>query len=166
MITLFNIAIFSLLFAARGGGLPKWVYLVGSAVIIALAHQDLLIWAAYMWVVVVTGVFPTSCLLSTVNGQPPSRDDSWAFQWMQDAAKRINSYLPVSSSLREYWKRFGVIYGVVRNSAIIPVALVNPLTLLLLLQGLVYYVSARIFSSNPVRYGEYLTGAMIGACLG
>ncbi len=57
-----SVALFALLFAARGSGAPKWQYLLGSAFAVLIDHPGLE-WVAYFWVAIAMGCFATSKLL-------------------------------------------------------------------------------------------------------
>jgi len=180
---IFNILFFGFLSAVIGGlftktnpvtGKPenavsRWISLSLVFIVLALQSSSIPLLLAWGVVFYVVRLIPTNTMLSAVNGNPPAREDSWKWQWMQDLAYWIRWHSPLPPS--DYW--LGIYYGAIRASLAIPAILYigNPWLLLFLLQGAVYY-AAGVFQRRfyPMkdyapRIAEVISGALFGMFL-
>ena len=151
---------------------PRAVSLTACFVVLALQmYGEPVLLAAWGVVFYVVRLIPTNTMLSAVNGNPPAREDSWKWRWMQELAYETDHVL-VKCGINS-WYVFGIIYGIIRASLAIPAILIigNPWLLLFLLQGVLYY-AAGVFQRRfyPMkdyapRIAEVFSGAIFGILL-
>lgn len=108
-------------------------------------------------------LLPTSPLFSAIHGQAPTRSDG-RWQLLQDWTFRLWRTLPEKY---QSWRAWGCIYGAVRCSLLIPLAVVNLWLLIFLGLGGVYYASGAICrrfmpSVNPMMIAEVTVGCLFG----
>jgi len=111
-------------------------------------------------------MLPTQALFSAIHGQAPARGDG-RWQMLQDWTFKLWRTLPEKY---QSWRVWGIIYGAVRCSLLIPLAVVNPWLLIFLGLGFVYYaagwVSARFnLGDKAVMLAEVTIGALFGVIL-
>lgn len=151
MIIIFSIIISAILFRQRGSGMMKALWL-GIMVTWAYAAHGAEAAAAWAWLFVVMGCFPTQTLFTAIHGQPPARKDHWAFRGIQDAALRFKG------------KAAGVAYGCLRGLVASPafIALGEPAMVILLYHGAAYYLWGLYDRRTAVRNAEFAIGGIIG----
>lgn len=103
---------------------------------------------AFIWLLYFLGyaLFPWQAMFSALHGRGPGRQDPWYAQWMQ-----VLAFILSNKSFSEEpanWIRFGIVYGTIRASLMIPGILllayfytsyIPLIGLLGLGMGLVYY---------------------------
>ena len=130
---------------------------------------------ACCWLLFLLGyaLAPWQAMFCSITGQPPSRKDSWPWQWMQVVSGVGESLAAYGES---YWREFGVIYGSVRACLMLPGIFAlcwfyhsdYPLYGLTLLgMGLVYFCAGKVASHEDstniaVALAEFTIGWMIG----
>lgn len=164
----------------RGEGMvPRWVW-YGTMVLLAVvlsgqwsAWQLYLIWLLYFLGYAGLG---WQAMFSTITGTCPGRKDAWYYQWMQVLAYRIcglDPNVPCDTYTAAQWRKFGVVYGTIRATTMIPGILLLcvwahswvPLSGLLgLLMGVVYYESWRL--SEHFNCGTAMAVPLAEMCMG
>jgi hypothetical protein len=181
MIILINAIFFGLVSRILGGLLTKTNDLTGelenavprfvsiSAVIIVLGFnymmQPLMIIPMFLafWAI---RMLPTQALFSAIHGQAPARTDG-AWQFLQDWTFKLWRKLPENY---QNWYLWAIIYGAVRCSLLLPLAVVNPWLLVFLGLGLLYYFAGRVsdmlkLDDKGAAIAEVTIGAIFGAIL-
>lgn len=156
---LFNIIVCALLFRLRGGGVinqdiasggrevPRWVYVVGMAGVIAINTPF-----PAVWPVSVADAMPSALyfagwmLVSMVLGCMPTRPLLDLTQFGATVGQAIKA-------------------GFLRALPAVPAAIVNPWISLFLAHGLVYYLAGKQKKSPPVTIAEIILGGWIGGML-
>lgn len=150
-----NAIFFGFIFRVLGGAITKQSsatgemenavprYLSVGAVLIFLCFnymlQPLIILPMFTAFCIVR-ILPTQALLSAINGKAPFRSDSY-WQFLQDWTFDTWRNLPEQY---QTWKIWAIIYGAVRCSLLIPLAVVQPWLLAFLGLGLIYYAAGKI----------------------
>lgn len=160
------------------GNAPRWLWYTFMT-LAAGAVSYKVDWAGFIWLPFLLGyaMAPWQAMFSAITGGPPSRRDSLQWQWMQTLAYKLTTSERVKAgSSSEYWKLFGVVYGAIRGSLMLPgVAVLTyfyhspaPLLGILFLNlGVIYYIGGKmaehIQSPNaPVPISEFIVGYLLG----
>ncbi len=141
------------------GAVPRWVW-YGTMTIAAVAVSgQWTAWQLYViWLIYFLGyaLLGWQAMFSTITGTCPGRKDAWYYQWMQTLAYAIchmDPDVPCDTYSTQQWRIFGVVYGTIRATTMIPGILLLaqwahsyvPLAgFLSLLMGVVYYCGYRL----------------------
>lgn len=161
--------------------LSKGYWFLFMIPLILFASADPVVIIAWTMLLAIYAVPPTSSMLSCMMGRSQARMDSPHWQWMYRFTVIVRGFLPRTMTITETWRVSTIFYGFFRGlPCVVPVGLLygytdDPLTLvglLLMLQGLPYYVFKKMlmpFPSHgdmPVVYAELTIGYFLGVYLG
>lgn len=152
----------------RGDGShPKWHWLALNFGLAWLLSGDLVFSTLWLLFAICYAVPAWHAVFSAIHGYPPQRKDAPYIQWAQDVAKRINVKLP-AVGIQRFWKRYGIIYGFVRGSLVIP----PMIALALYTQSFAPFVGLSVLGMGYVYYfakdvakAERILGGLLGVIL-
>lgn len=161
----------------RGEGqAPRWAWygmMVALALVSTLDERFAAIWTVFL---LGYALAPWQAMFSAVNGQKPGRNDSAAFQWMQEVAYSICGMPRILVDVEKYWYDFGIVYGAIRATLMIPgIFLIAGYThswvpligLSFLSMGYIYYLGGKlarywgIAEGTGVAFAEITMGYLI-----
>lgn len=108
------------------GAVPRWVWYTAMVLCAIMVCEAWSQWQLYViWLVFFLGyaALGWQAMFSTITGTCPGRKDAWYFQWMQTVTYWIcgmSPNVPCDTYTSQQWRVFGMVYGAVRATAMIP----------------------------------------------